>query len=707
MQNDFSYGIVEQVRKNVVALLTIFLIFLLVILGFLKFNYPKQQSTQTQDIASFSPLPPDTNVSQSYLVIVQDDGKQVKAKATEILKRALTSLCDNGYLRVDSQRLVCEDLNVNFDQEALLLNIDGTSLDFSSLRDNTDNQRLVLTGNTLQITGGNQVVFEGWDTNIEDDVKTFKDLNDTPKDYGPLGQLLVSTGSSISYIDPLDLDVGYLTRDSTGTLYFRTLGDDLVLRNNEQIRFETYTPGGIFFVGSNGELTYDVTKLYFDYSNIRLGVGTNAPNSAVDVKALDFGDYTKLLGLRFVTDTFYRFTVKSLDSAKPIGIEFGSGTKDPAEITFALDTSSTLIPIRLRMWANYGDKTILELNAPYTDPKEATLTLTRNGIGYNEIVDLYNQAYTGQELWGLNYIKDGASASFKPFMISFQDGLTAPKQPLIYISTTGDVGIGTDTPSYKLDVAGKIRSTGTLRVDGSQINIGGTWAQIQALSSFLDIKTAGGDYISFTQGATEVMRITGGKVGIGTDTPTYLLQVGVSGDGSAAIANSWLTFSDVRYKENVSTIKNALAKLRQIRGVSFVWKRSKRKDLGFIAQEVKRVFPELVRVSGDGMLSLDYKGIAPVLVEAVKELDGRVSKLEQKTKLNNASDTPIVGKVTLPQGSTFVEVPLEGVTEESVVSVTLLGDNPLPFSVKVKNGGFVIIIKTPSDAPLEFSYVVY
>ncbi|MFQ5633299.1 MAG: tail fiber domain-containing protein, partial [bacterium] len=51
------------------------------------------------------------------------------------------------------------------------------------------------------------------------------------------------------------------------------------------------------------------------------------------------------------------------------------------------------------------------------------------------------------------------------------------------------------------------------------------------------------------------------------------------------------------------------------------------KQFGLIAQEVEEVFPELVRSGLNGMKSIDYNGLIPVLVEAIKEQQKQISKL--------------------------------------------------------------------------------
>ena len=112
----------------------------------------------------------------------------------------------------------------------------------------------------------------------------------------------------------------------------------------------------------------------------------------------------------------------------------------------------------------------------------------------------------------------------------------------------------------------------------------------------------------------------GGNIGIGTTTPGQLLQVGEAGDGSAAIANSWLTFSDIRFKEDIEPIDDPVLIVKQLRGVRFVWKESQKSDIGFIAQEVKDVLPEVVREDSRGYLSVDYSRLIPLLVEAIKQI---------------------------------------------------------------------------------------
>lgn len=89
--------------------------------------------------------------------------------------------------------------------------------------------------------------------------------------------------------------------------------------------------------------------------------------------------------------------------------------------------------------------------------------------------------------------------------------------------------------------------------------------------------------------------------------------------------------SDVRLKQNIKPLSNASEKIKGIRGVSFEYTPESKMGggvrYGFIAQEVQKEIPEMVRsrAKGDGMLSLNYTEVIPWLVEAYKELiNGKV-----------------------------------------------------------------------------------
>jgi len=91
--------------------------------------------------------------------------------------------------------------------------------------------------------------------------------------------------------------------------------------------------------------------------------------------------------------------------------------------------------------------------------------------------------------------------------------------------------------------------------------------------------------------------------------------------------------SDISLKENIKPIENALDKVEKLQGVTFDWKESDsildiKEDIGFIAQDVQKVLPELVRENENGKLSLRHQGIIPVLLEAIKELSNRIKVLE-------------------------------------------------------------------------------
>ena len=93
-----------------------------------------------------------------------------------------------------------------------------------------------------------------------------------------------------------------------------------------------------------------------------------------------------------------------------------------------------------------------------------------------------------------------------------------------------------------------------------------------------------------------------------------------------ATAQDFDSLSDINFKENISTVHNALETVEQLRGVSFNWKESGEPSYGVIAQEMENVLPELVH--GDDPKRVNYNGIIGVLIEAVKELSAEVKQLK-------------------------------------------------------------------------------
>lgn len=106
----------------------------------------------------------------------------------------------------------------------------------------------------------------------------------------------------------------------------------------------------------------------------------------------------------------------------------------------------------------------------------------------------------------------------------------------------------------------------------------------------------------------------------------------VEGD---VIAASTTVSSDENLKKDISTYKDALKTISELKGVSFSWKSNDKKSGGVIAQDVQKVLPELVgtKKSLEGKeetLTVDYNGLVGVLIQAVKELSHKVEKLEKR-----------------------------------------------------------------------------
>ena len=141
--------------------------------------------------------------------------------------------------------------------------------------------------------------------------------------------------------------------------------------------------------------------------------------------------------------------------------------------------------------------------------------------------------------------------------------------------------------------------------------------------------------LSITGIATCTTAIVGSAVSISAGALDGGRTVRILGENlnvlGIATAQDFDSLSDINFKENISTVHNALETVEQLRGVSFNWKESGEPSYGVIAQEMENVLPELVH--GDDPKRVNYNGIIGVLIEAVKELSAEVKQLKtQDTK---------------------------------------------------------------------------
>lgn len=113
-----------------------------------------------------------------------------------------------------------------------------------------------------------------------------------------------------------------------------------------------------------------------------------------------------------------------------------------------------------------------------------------------------------------------------------------------------------------------------------------------------------------------------GNVGIGTVTPSYRLTV----NGEIASSGDHIAYSDQRLKSQIEKIPNALEKVKQLSGYTFVKnsEHTNKRHAGVLAQEVKDVLPEVVHEDERGFMSVAYGNMVGLLIEAIKELSDRL-----------------------------------------------------------------------------------
>ena len=297
------------------------------------------------------------------------------------------------------------------------------------------------------------------------------------------------------------------------------------------------------------------------------------------------------------------------------------------------------------------------------------------GVGQSTTASLFGYGITGGQGWkfGIQGDVDISGNIYKNGVLYNLNGIpdvywkrTPGKSDIFFAD--GSVGIGVINPSYPLDIAGKIRCYGVDVIPGpgpitstSQgtyvspwlyqgtniyFNLGsvGIGTGLSSISTTISLDVSGSVrhhngsfYMEKGSKTLGVGKHFGSDISGTLDVSGVIhgdyLEVNNTGKfGGTVTAQSFLSLSDRRYKEDIQRLGSPWALLQGIHGHRYKWKSSGLHDVGLIAQDVLETLPEAVGGTLKEGLSVSYDKLIPVLVECIHDLRKELADLKLALK---------------------------------------------------------------------------
>ena len=418
--------------------------------------------------------------------------------------------------------------------------------------------------------------------------------------------------------------IGFNDKDVTETMLLATADGSVDLYFNGSKKFETKSDGVLVTgelqattldINGNGHIdgTLQLTNDLFLGDNDEINVG-----SSNDLKIYHDGSnsYLKNAGtgnIIFLSDD----------------VQFKSDGGGNTGLTIDTDAGVELYYNNSKKFETTSDGALVSGHLNFPD---ASVSTGRIRMGAGDDLMLYHDGSN-------SYVIDSGTGNFYIGTDDFNVTNAAVTESFIKAVENGQVELyynnskKFETTNLGAQVTGRLNVSGNFEQDD---NVKANWGNSHDLQIYHD----GSD--SFIKNSTGTLKIqtqvnidsTDGSEHMARFIPNGTVELYHNGNKKLETTSSGITVqgtvtetSDIALKSDIQPITNSLEKIQQITGYKYTLDSSISKSMGVIAQDVEKVFPELVHGS-EGNKTLQYSGLIGVLIEAVKDLSTQVAALK-------------------------------------------------------------------------------
>ena len=480
--------------------------------------------------------------------------------------------------------------------------------------------------------------------------------------------------------------LGTLTFTDNGTFPDSILTDFIYPESNGVIEF----PGLINFIGNVSfldNLTVDGDTFYVDASSNRVGIGTTSPSALLDVagnQALGSAIAVNLSGVLYINESKVGIGTAAPVDAFVISKDLGA---DTTGYWMQLENTNTsegnwgdwrighngddlgffggsgiANPTSQYVTFKYGGNVGIGTTSPadllvVQGPNKENVTLSPSGNNAKILMDFINGndaiisfREDSTERGRIAYVGDSNELRLISSEAESILTLHSNNTERIRINAAGNVGIGTTSPVKLLHLQNMVAATDVATAQVLKISSGPSAATgIAGGIGFYTASSGQNNALGFVgvektsdTGAHTADLVFYTRAGTTDVAPTEKIRITSGGDLCDQATDADLTdcASDAKLKTNIQNYQYGLNEILQLRPVQFNWNQKAVSELnynpnitntGLIAQEVEQIIPEWIDTNSEGYKKIPGSGnLDLVLVNAVKELNSKISALEQQ-----------------------------------------------------------------------------